>query len=267
MIRLTGKFACLWVILFFAQKASSQTASDPITEMIYSRPHWEIFLLPNINQRAQLTHQAGATYRLESEPQLSGEIGINRFLHITHRMSMGFGLHFGLAGRNASYQTPYREVGFDLNETYYFKGGITQAYDMPYLSVPVFVEYRWFRPNLDAFYAQAGINLRISKTGSSTIQDMTIMTVNLEENSRVILNLQAAGGYQWKLKNMNYLKVALALNYDPSNLGKGDFSLITKSSRDFGSYIVKGTNLGLHMGYVFTRARKRITQVNTLKPF
>ena len=231
-------------------------------ELIYSNYHWEYVLMPNITQKAIMTHNPEALYKLGSTAQLSGEFGVNRVLHLNKAYSIIAGIHLGIAGRNGCYVVPDREVGINDNDSYAFTGGMARENDVSYISFPLLFERRYFINEKKGIYFDAGFNLRLSVTGGSTNADMDAMEIKIEGNKKPIINFTVASGFQMLIKNFDILKFGIYVNADPAWLAKGSFWLRTMSSYDSGDYKVEGSCVGLYLSYTRTKARSIIRRVN-----
>jgi hypothetical protein len=209
---------------------------------------WEIAIYPNITQRATITHNTAAKYPLESSPQISGEIGINRMLSLGKRTGFLFGLHFGIAGNNGKYSAPESEIGGSGDEIYYFNGGMAQDFTAMYIAIPFLIEQKILLANGQSLFIQGGPNVRAA-FGSSSRGDMDVMEINLQNNKNIFINFTFAAGFQWKVKADKFLKCGLYFNLDPSYIAKGDFFVKTASSFDSGTYKVQGNCIGLMFSF------------------
>ena len=75
----------IFPFISFGQNLNSEINFKPHTEknnLLYKNSHWEFILIPNITQGAILTHNPESLYRLDSKPQISGELGVNKIIHI-----------------------------------------------------------------------------------------------------------------------------------------------------------------------------------------
>lgn len=223
---------------------------------LFTNTNWEFILIPNITQRAVLTHNPMSLYRLDSKPQISGEFGVNSIIPININYSIIIGLHYGITGRNAQYIVPDKEVGIPDNDIYPFTGPLAREYDVSYFSFPIQIERRYFRNEKRASLLTAGFNVRFAPLNGSSSADMNVMKTTIAGNKKAFVNFNLGYGYAFLLKNLNIFKLGLSVNIDPSYIAKGDFTLITQSSYDYGNYTVKGSYLGIAASYLLTKARK-----------
>ena len=242
----------------YAQKVNNRLKADInlFHDELFAQPHWEFIIAPNITQKAILTHNNPSPYLLKTAPQISGEIGILRIFHFDRHNSIEIGLKYGISGRNGSFVVPYSAVGYSFEEDYIFNKGMAQVYDIEYFSLPLTYEHRILYKKHRGGYINIGINARIVFSGGTVSGDENILEINVEGNKKPVLNFNAGGGYIIVLKNNNLLKLGLTCNLDPSWLTKGFYDFRTLVSRDYGSYTVKGSSIGLAISYVLTRYNK-----------
>lgn len=128
----------------------------------------------------------------------------------------------------------------------------------PIFSFPVQLERRYFRNEKRALFFTAGFNVRFAPLNGSSSADMNVMKTTIAGNKKAFVNYNLGYGYAFLLKNLDIFKLGLSVNIDPSYIAKGDFTLVTQSSYDYGSYTVKGTYIGISASYLFTKAKKYI---------
>ena len=251
----------IFPFISFGQNLNSEINFKPQTEknnLLYKNSHWEFILIPNITQRAIFTHNPESLYRLDSKPQISGELGVNKIMHINQYYSIIAGLHYGITGRNAQYIVPDKEVGINDNDIYPFVGALAREYDVSYFSFPVQLERRYFLKEKKAMFLMAGFNLRLAPLNGSSSADMNVMKTTIAGNKKPFINFNLGYGYACLLKNLDIFKLSLCVNIDSSYLAKGNFTLVTQSSYDYGGYTVKGSYIGICTSYIFTTAKKYI---------
>jgi hypothetical protein len=226
-------------------------------DSLYAKRHIEMVLMPNIVQRARITHDNPlATYKLFSTPQVTCEAGLNRVMHFNRFYSFIVGIHIGVIGRNASFIVPYKEIGISENGLYEFTRVLSREYDIPYLSVPLLFEKRVFLSNRGALFFDAGLNARLTWGGSGSGIN-NIMEVTVSGNRLPIINFTAGAGYQLLSKKNNLLKVGGYINLSPTWLARGSFVLNTSSSYDSGEYIINGSSVGLSIHYYAPKPPKK----------
>jgi hypothetical protein len=223
---------------------------------LFKNKQWEFVIFPNVTQRASVNHSPGAIYKLRTAPQISGEIGIQRLTHISDRLTFSIGARFGLVGRNASFIVPYKEIGYDLPGDYPFTGQWTADHDVTYFSFPAQIEYRYYKADLHYWFIAGGLSLRVAPLNGSVTADMNVMEVNIQGNKSPFVNINGGGGIALLLRNLDILKIAMNINYDPFYIAKGTFFLSTNSSLDEGSYKVRGTAAGIAINYTRTKAKR-----------
>jgi hypothetical protein len=242
----------------YAQKVNNRLKADInlFHDELFAQPHWEFIIAPNITGKAILTHNETSQYKLQTSPQISGEIGVARSFHFDKHRSIGLGMILGMAGRNASFIVPDSLLGYPGGGLYVINRGFAREYDIQYFSFPLYFEQRIRLRSCNSLFFRGGANLKIVFSGGSGSGVDNILDLSIDGNRKPIINFNAGGGYLFVLKNKNLLKLGLNYNWDPRWLAKGFYDFKTLVSRDYGSYTVKGSSIGLAISYVLTRFNK-----------
>lgn len=199
-----------------------KTRNEPGNPLFKNR-QWEFVILPNVTQRASVTHSPEAIYRLGTAPQISGEFGVQRLTHLSDPLTLSIGARFGIVGRNATFTVPYSEIRYDLPGEYPFTGQWAADRDVTYFSFPVQVEYRYYKAEAHYWFLAGGLSLRLAPLNGSVTSNMDVMEVNIQGNKAPFVNVNGGGGIAFLLRNFDILKIALNANYDPFYVAKGTF--------------------------------------------
>jgi hypothetical protein len=245
-------------------------STSPDIDFIFSRPQLRFSMTSLYCAAADISSGSGP-HKLSSSPQIGYEGSVNYLLTIDRNWSFLTGVNMGVIGRNYDISLSGSEfvppLPYDLDNF----GSITGEKDIWYLKIAVYIQKRWLsKKRGDFFYLEGGVyvGFGLNSAGDAgsdyafypngnSVNYLNSST-NLNNNGKPWVGLGSIFGYQWLLKNQNFLGIHLGINYSDANVGNGNY-VITVSNQNVstGMYHVKDQSVRLGISYQLTKARKR----------
>jgi hypothetical protein len=248
--------------------SNAQTVK-PDLDLIFSRPQIR-FSLNVLGCAAATISPAAGPHALTASPQIGFEVSFNYLMNIDQNWSFLTGINLGVIGRNYDISISGDEfvppLGYNLDGF----GSVSAVKDVWYLKVPIYIQKRWWVSQKGScFYLEGGVNLGFGLNGATDVgSDFAFypngipvnylnMAISLNNQGKPWVGLGAVFGYQWLLKNQNFLGVHLGISYSTASVGNGNYIIIVPNqSVSTGTYQVKDQSIQLGLSYQLTRARK-----------
>ena len=260
-------FFTVFIVCFFCFSllAAAQKHSDdkPKDERNFVSKHsFSIVLLSGVTSKAEVTKEEGVN-ALETNPQAYIGLGMNYQHIITKKFYWLTGLHLTGSGRNVILNAPNQSTVFPaFHGRSLFKNNQVDFG----IALPVFIEKYWAYKTHGDFYVNGGAQLHYSVGNDfesyniylidSAANILNVLNADLNTNNhrKVWVTYSFGGGYQWKLKKGNTLKIGLQADLSSTYPVQGDYTInlpdnpITRSN-----YRVSGTHVAFVLGYGFTK--------------
>lgn len=249
------------------------TLSNSKVVMIFSRSSTSFFIAPYLDNKAKVTPVSGKYY-LKAPYMTGAEVGITHYLNFDKNYSLIIGFHVGAAARNYDLRIPKSDFVPNLNFDVQEYGNTTREWDF-YMSLPIWIEKRWFTKSNSFWNLLAGVNVRyypvksyIDEVGAE-YPDVNENYVNVLEldcsvgnNLLPWLNYNIGGGYSMLLRNNNYLQCNLLSNFSFKKMVNGTYQInVTGKPQSTGTYSANLSYIGLSFSYIFTGANKRLRKI------
>lgn len=261
--------------LFFLLSILVYTVSDaqavkPDLDLIFTRPQIR-FSFNALGCAAADISQTTGPHALSASPQIGFAGAFNYLLTIDQHWSFLTGLNIGVTGRNYDISLSGDEfvppLGYNLDGF----GSISAVKDIWYLKVPIYIQKRWWvNPKSSFFYLEGGVYLGFGLNGTTDVEsdyafypngipvNYLNMATSLNNNGKPWVGFGTIFGYQWLLKNLNFLGVHLGISYSTASVVNGNYIIVVPNqSVSTGSYQVKDQSVQLGFSYQLTRTRKR----------
>lgn len=233
-------------------------------DLLFSHNHISILITPSHYGKVNIKKQQG-NHELTSEKQIGVTAGFMHYTNFSKSYSFIKGLHVSIAGRDEVYRIPVNTDHFELFED----GKPSQEYDLVHVSVPLWIEKRWFNNTGRFLNCFAGINLRYSLTSSEeemesfygnsngTNTKFHSWLLNLNNEGKPWINYNLGGGYSWILSNNNILQTNILINYSNTKFVDGTYQFtLPNEPITEGTYSIKGSFIGISCNYIFTKNKK-----------
>jgi len=228
---------------------------------------------PYVVNKAKATPSSGA-YRLKPIYMYGFEAGPNYHININNNYSLIIGLHGGGAATNYKLFISKSDFNPNLNFDVHEDGQLTSAWDF-YISVPIWIEKRWFMKNNSFWDFIAGANVRYypiryyGDEAGINYPDVNgnyvlVLDINasIGNNLRPWVNYNIGGGYSMLLRNNNYLQCNLVANFSGKKIIDGTYQInVSGKPQSTGTYSENWSYIGLSFSYIFTGANKRLRKM------
>ena len=223
-------------------------------------------LLSGITSKAEVTTEEGIN-ALKTNPQAYIELGINYQHVITHEFFWLTGLHVTGSGRNVILYAPNQSTVFPA-----FRGrSLFKNTQVDFgIALPVSIEKDWAYKTHGDFYANAGVRLHYSVGNDfesysiylidSAANILNVLNAGLNTNNhrKIWVTYSFGGGYQWKLRKGNTLKIGWQADLSFTHPVQGKYTEnLPDNPTTKSNYRVSGTYVALRLGYGFTRLNER----------
>jgi hypothetical protein len=226
---------------------------------------------PYMVDKADATPLSGA-YRPKTLYEHGFEVGAEYNIHINNSYSVIVGLHGGAAATNYKLFIPGSDFNPDIGYNWNDYGVPEWAY---YMSVPVWIQKRWFTGRNSFWNVVAGINiryypLRYSQYGFGEVatdvngNEITVFEIDatMGNNLRPWLNYNLGGGYSLRLRNDNYLQGNLVVNFSDKKIIDGIYQInVTGKPQSNGTFSANMSYIGLSFSYTSTGAKRRLRKM------
>ncbi len=224
-------------------------------------------ILPYFVNKAKATPLSGA-YHLKTIYRHGFEAGADYHIHINNSYSVIAGLHGGAAATNYKLFIPGSDFNPGIGGDWKEYGIAEWAY---YISIPIWIQKRWFAGSNGFWNASAGVNVRyyplryspygfgeyITDVNGNQIEVLEI-DATMGNNLRPWLNYNIGGGYSLLLRNHNYLQCNLLANFSNKKIIDGSYQInVTSKPQSTGTFSANMSYVGLSFSYIFTGANKK----------
>ncbi len=261
----------LCACLSFSQAIDASRIDSKTTRYATRKSCISFSISPYVVNKAKATPLSGA-YHLQTIYKHGFEAGSDYHIHINNSYSIIIGLHGGAASTNYKLFIP----GSDFNPSI---GGDWKEYGIAewayYMSVPIWIQKRWFTGSNGFWNVVAGINVRyyplryslygfgeyIRDVNGNQIEVLEI-DATMGNNLRPWLNYNIGGGYSLLLRNHNYLQCNLLANFSNKKIIDGTYQInVSGKPQSTGTFSANMSYIGLSFSYVFTGANKRLRKL------
>lgn len=270
----------IFIIFFvsYAQKGLSQINSNYMRDSLrkkvsFSRSFIGFTITPYVVNKAKATPLSGS-YHLKTIYMYGFEGGPDYYFNINNNYSILIGLHFVAAATNYKLFISKRDFNPNLNFDVYDDGQLTSEWDFC-MSVPVWIQKRWFKKNNSFWNIVAGLNIRYYpiRYYGNEIGDgypdvngnyVDVLTINdlIGNNLRPWINYNIGGGYSLLLRNNNYLQCNLLANFSNKKIIDGTYTInVSGKPQSTGTYSANLSYIGLSFSYVLTGTNKRMRKL------
>ena len=258
--------------IIFSQTWNAYSNDSLRSTMYPRRSLFGLSISPYIVNKAKATRISGA-YQPNTIYGNGFEAGPDYHLQINNSYSIIIGLHVDAAATNyklfISGSDFNPSIGGNVNEN---GQNAEWAY---YMSVPIWIQKRWFAGSNGFWNVVAGENvrfypLRYSRFGvGQNYPDVNGNEIRVLEidatmgnNLRPWLNYNLGGGYSLTLRNHNYLQCNLVGNFSNKKIIDGTYQInVTSKPQSTGTFSANLSYVGLSFSYTATGANKRLRKI------
>jgi hypothetical protein len=257
----------------FSQTRGNYSHDSLVKSALLNRSFFGFSILPYVVNKAKATPLSGA-YHLETIYMYGFEAGPNYHVNINKNYSLIIGLHGGAAATNYKLFISKSDFNPNLNFDVHEDGQLTSAWDF-YMSVPIWIEKRWFMKNNSFWNFITGANVRYypiryyGDEAGINYPDVNgnyvlVLDINasIGNNLRPWVNYNTGGGYSMLLRNNNYLQCNLVANFSGKKIIDGTYQInVSGKPQSTGKYSENWSYIGLSFSYIFTGANKRLRKM------
>ena len=223
--------------------------------------------------KAKATPLSGA-YHLKTIYMYGFEGGPDYYFNINNSYSIIIGLHFVAAETNYKLFISKSDFNPNLNFDVNDDGQLTSEWDF-YMSLPIWIQKRWFTKNNSFWNVVAGVNIRyypiryyrnVIEEDYPNVDGNTVNVLTIDDlignNLRPWINYNIGGGYSLLLRNNNYLQCNVVANFSNKKIIDGAYQInVTGKPQSTGTYSADLSYVGLSFSYIFTGANKRMRKL------
>jgi hypothetical protein len=257
--------------IIFSQTRSNYSNDSLPSNRYPGRSLFGFSISPYIVNKAKATPQSGA-YHLKTLYKHGFEAGADYHIHINNCYSVIVGLHGGATATNYKLFIPGSDFNPSIGGNWNEYGPAEWAY---YMSVPIWIQKRWFAGSNGFWNVVAGVNvryypMRYSPYGlGEIISDVNGNQINLLEinatmgnNLRPWLNYNIGGGYSLLLRNHNYAQCNLVANFSDKKIIDGTYQInVSGKPQSTGTFSANMSFVGLSFSYTSTGTNKRLRKI------
>jgi hypothetical protein len=257
--------------IIFSQTRSNYSNDSLPGNRYPGRSLFGFSISPYIVNKAKATPQSGA-YHLKTLYKHGFEAGADYHIHINNCYSVIVGLHGGATATNYKLFIPGSDFNPSIGGNWNEYGIAEWAY---YMSVPIWIQKRWFTGSNGFWNVVAGVNvryypMRYSAYGlGENISDVNGNQINLLEinatmgnNLRPWLNYNIGGGYSLLLRNHNYAQCNLVANFSDKKIIDGTYQInVSGKPQSTGTFSANMSFVGLSFSYTSTGTNKRLRKI------
>lgn len=270
-ILITCALMFLTNLLCFSQSKIEKINQSQISNSSYNRSSFGFSISSYIVNKAKATPLSGA-YHLKTIYKHGFEAGADYHLHINNSYSVIVGLHGGASATNYKLFIPGNDFNPGIGGNWNEYGIAEWAY---YMSVPIWIQKRWFTGSNGFWNVVAGVNVRyypmryshygfaeiISDVNGNQIKVLEI-DATMGNNLLPWLNYNIGGGYSLLLRNHNYLQCNLVANFSDKKIIDGTYQInVSGKPQSTGTFSANMSYVGLSFSYIATGTNKRLRKI------
>lgn len=255
-------------LVSFAQDSAARHKKPIPVKQLFKPSHIGFTVIPFFTQKAKISEQKG-NYAPGADIMTGIEAGAEYRLNFKTNYSLIAGIHGVVSGRDYTLHIPKEDFVLPLK----YGIDITKSYSRQYdylLSVPVWAERRFNTKKGNHWNLDAGINVRFyygrlfetdGAYGYHTNQQpirVYDMKLKIGNDAWPWINYNIGGGYSFRLRNQNFLRVNALVNLSGFEPVRGSYTIdVTGKELSTGAYSAKMEYAGLSVSYILTRGKKQ----------
>ncbi len=263
-------------LFLFAMCSLSCLAQDSATRrkpvparQLFKPSHIGFTVVPFLVRKAKISEQKGA-YSPGSDIMTGIEGGAEYRINFKTDYSLVAGVHGVVSGRDYTLKIPKEDFILPLKYDIDVSATQSRLYDFC-LAVPIWMEKRWRTKNNNHWNITAGINVRFfygrlfEEDGAYGYyinqQPLRVFDMNLKVGNDAWpwINYNIGGGYSFRLRNQNFLRLNLMTNLSGFKPVRGAYTIdVTGKALSTGRYTADMSYAGLSVSYILTRAKKQL---------